>query len=140
MTSTDNTSKEGRYCLYIMTKTGSFCRKPAKDESGGYCVCGIHSKKLTPRQLKRIEEQLMKDDKPVEINGDNLTLNNLSEYIHTKVGEASTLFYDNSEHIFNESRALQIAETMINDITKLVEHGRRSVVSLKELEDNREHQ
>jgi predicted nucleotide-binding protein (sugar kinase/HSP70/actin superfamily) len=68
------------------------------------------------------KESKMNDDIKQVKDKEALTMTNLSEYIHAKVGEASTLFYDNDEHIFNESRALKISETMINDITEMVSH------------------
>jgi hypothetical protein len=61
------------------------------------------------------------DDKPVTINEDNLTMNNLSQYVYEVIGEASTLFYRNKAHIFDEAAALELAERVIKGVTKLVE-------------------
>lgn len=62
----------------------------------------------------------MKDDKPEPVTAENLTMNTLSEFIHTKVGEASTLFYDNDDRVFNEQRALKISQELIDGVTRLV--------------------
>jgi len=49
-----------------------------------------------------------------------LTLETLETYLQHKVGEASTLFYDNDEHVFNEQRAMAIVSTMLDDIKDIV--------------------
>jgi hypothetical protein len=63
----------------------------------------------------------MRDDKAPNITEENLTMNNLSEYIHQAVGEASTLFYRNKEHIFDQQAALHLAERLIEGVNKLVD-------------------
>jgi len=65
------------------------------------------------------------DDKPIIITEENLTMNNLSEYIHTAVGEASTLFYRNKEHIFDGAAAGELAERLIKGVTQLVEEAKK---------------
>ena len=58
----------------------------------------------------------------------DLTLETLREYILVKVGESSTLFYDNDENIFNSKRAIEIAETMTEDITRLINKTKGEIV------------
>lgn len=58
-------------------------------------------------------EHIMPNDK-------QLTVDNLAEYLEIKIGEASTLFYDNDENVFNEERAKSIVSNMFLDINILV--------------------
>ena len=60
------------------------------------------------------------EDKPQTITEATLTMANLSEYVYNAVGEASTLFYRNKEHIFDEKSAQELSERLIKGITKLV--------------------
>lgn len=66
------------------------------------------------------------DEEKTPITPENITLETLSEYVHLKVGESSTLFFSKDDGIFNESRALEIAAEMIKAITNLVNDNVRT--------------
>lgn len=69
----------------------------------------------------------MQDEQPRKVTVEELNMYNLSEYIHNKVGEASTLFHENKDGVFNEKHALELAEELIKATTKLVDDGKREL-------------